>query len=255
MRVKIRAGLVVKIDAKLADELLEAHQEAKRNFYLGGLRLSAVEGGRFCEASFRILQQAVFGSFDPIGSQLDSNNLIAKLANTPAGAHHESLRLHIPRTLRVVYDIRNKRDTAHLGDGIDPNLQDATLVVACLDWVLAEFIRLFHSVPADEAQKMIEELVTRIAPAIQDFNGFLKVLRTDLKASEHALLLLYQRGATGASFQQLSEWAHPSHRKNLRRTLDSLVEDKSQVHFAKKTYQITMSGQRYVEEERLFEVQ
>jgi hypothetical protein len=48
----------------------------------------------------------------------------------PIGSAPDSIRLHIPRTFRVIYDIRNKRDAAHLGDGIDPNLQDSTLVSA-----------------------------------------------------------------------------------------------------------------------------
>ena len=133
----VRQGLVVSLDAVLVDELLAAYQEAKRNFYLGGLRLSAVEGGRFCEAAFRLLQQCTTGKFDPLGKQVDSDGLIKLLANIPAAQQPESVRLHIPRALRVVYDIRNKRDNAHLADGIDPNLQDASLVVAILDWVVA----------------------------------------------------------------------------------------------------------------------
>ena len=58
----IRQGLARSHDKKLVDELLEAYVEAKRNFYLGGLRLSAVEGGRFCEAAFRILEEATRGN-------------------------------------------------------------------------------------------------------------------------------------------------------------------------------------------------
>ena len=42
----VRKGLSASHSPKLVDELLEAYVEAKRNFYLGGLRLSAVEGGR-----------------------------------------------------------------------------------------------------------------------------------------------------------------------------------------------------------------
>jgi len=45
---------------------------------------------------------------------------------------------------------------------------------------LAEFVRLYHNVPADEAQAIVSDLVTRTSPAIQDFDGFLKVLRADL---------------------------------------------------------------------------
>src|SRR6266850_561235 len=156
MRDRIRSGLVARLDQKIVDELLEAHAEAKRNACLGGLRLSAVEGGRFCEAAFRLLQQIAMGSFDPLGRQLDTEGLIKKLAGLPSAAHPDSIRLHIPRALRVVYDIRNKRDTAHLADNIDPNLQDSSLVVYSLDWVLAEFVRLYHTVPANEAQSIVE---------------------------------------------------------------------------------------------------
>jgi hypothetical protein len=52
---KIESGLKAKFDGTLVDELLAAHRDAKTNFYLGGLRLSAVEGGRFCEAAYRLL--------------------------------------------------------------------------------------------------------------------------------------------------------------------------------------------------------
>ena len=173
---QIRAGLITQISAQLVDELLAAYVEAKRNFYLGGLRLSAVEGGRFSEAALRILQERTTGKFTPLNKQIKSDTIILELSNLPAGSHPDSLRLHIPRALRVVYDIRNSRDAAHLADGIDPNLQDATLVVSVLDWVLAEFVRLYHSVSANEAQRIVENLVTRRAPAVQDFNGFLKVL-------------------------------------------------------------------------------
>jgi hypothetical protein len=76
----------------------------------------------------------------------------------------------------VVYDVRNSRDAAHLADGIDPNLQDASLVIGNIDWVLAEFVRLYHGVKADEARRIIEALVVRKVPIVQDFNGFLKVL-------------------------------------------------------------------------------
>lgn len=207
MRTVIRSGLAARLPARLVDELLDSHEEVKRNYFLGGLRLSAVEGGRLSEAAFRLLEAATGMAFTPLGSQLDTERLIRTLANLPASAHTESLRIHIPRALRLVYDIRNKRDAAHLADGIDPNVQDASLVVAIVDWILAEFVRLYHSVTADEAQRIVEDLVTRQAPVVQDFDGFLKVLKPGLGSSEHMLVLLYQRGAPGARFDDLAAWA------------------------------------------------
>lgn len=167
MRREIEAQLGAKLDPKLVSELLDAYGEAKRNFYLGGLRLAEVEGGRFCEAAFRLLEQATTGAFTKIGTPVNTDRLIERLRTLPAGTHPDAIRLHIPRALRLVYDIRNSRDAAHLADGIDPNLQDATLVAATLDWVLAEFVRLYHAVSADEAHGIVDELVTRVAPIVE----------------------------------------------------------------------------------------
>ena len=223
----IRSGLAAAYDAKLVDELLEAYTEAKRNYYAGGLRLSAVEGGRFCEAAFRILQQRTTNAFTPLGKQLDTEKLISQLANTQPAAQPESIRLHIPRTLRLVYDIRNKRDAAHLADGIDPNVQDASLVIGAIDWVLAEFVRLHHSIPANEAQRVVETLVTRSAPVVESFGTFLKVLNPKLSAPNFVLVLLYQVGKQGATYEQLYEWVSPKMRSNMRTTLRRLEHERA----------------------------
>lgn len=254
LRQTIRQGLAAHLDEQLVDELLDAHAEAKTNFYLGGLRLSAVEGGRFCEAAFRLLQQRVDGTFAPLGQPLDTEKLVKKLASISSGAESDAVRLHIPRALRVVYDVRNKRDAAHLGDEIDPNLQDASLVIAVLDWVVAEFVRLYHEVPPDEAQRMVEDLVTRHAPVIQDFDGFMKVLNPTLQASDVCLVLLYQRGRRGATFGELIAWVRPKMRANLRRTLERLIHDKALVHDDGTRYFVTRAGQREVETRRLVSV-
>ena len=248
MRATIRAGLAAKLDAKLVDELLDGHAEAKRNYWLGGLRLSAVEAGRFCEAAFRILEQITTGSFTSIGKQLNTDKIIADLAQLPSASFSDSVRLHIPRALRVVYDIRNKRDAAHLADGIDPNLQDATLVVSVIDWILAEFVRLYHNVSPNEAQGIVQSIVTRTIPAVEDFDGHLKVLNPKLKANEYCLLLLYHRDRQGATLEELGGWVQPKMRRNLRRTLGSLVHGKSYVHYDGKLYFITVPGRRVVEQ-------
>jgi hypothetical protein len=250
-RAVIEAGLAVRLDARLVSEMLDAHAEAKRSFYLGGHRLAEVEGGRFCEAALRLLEQIAFNAFTPLGNQLDSERAMNRLKNVAAGAQPDSVRLHIPRALRLVYDIRNNRDAAHLADGIDPNLQDSTLVMGVVDWVVAEFVRMYHSVPADAAQRIVEELVTRAAPVVQDFDGQLKVLSPKLSAPEHALVLLYQRGQAGATLEELSRWVRPKMRADLRRTLYRLEHERDLVHSDGSVLRITMLGQREVERKRL----
>src|SRR3989441_6058880 len=236
MRDKVRAGLAAKLDPKLVDELLEAHGEAKENYYLGGLRLSEVEGGRFCEAAFRLLEQITQGSFTPLGIPLNTERIIQRLGILPSSSHPDAIRIHIPRALRLVYDIRNKRDAAHLADGIDPNLQDAMLVTSVLDWVLAEFIRLYHNVSADVAEQLVRQIVTRAVPVIQDFNGFLKILKPHLAVSDHCLVLVYQRGEQGAAFKEIESWVRPHMRANLGTTLKRLTERKDWMHFDGSRY-------------------
>jgi hypothetical protein len=46
---QIKKSLKARFDPQLVDELIAAYQEAKHNYFLGGLRLSAVEGGRFAK--------------------------------------------------------------------------------------------------------------------------------------------------------------------------------------------------------------
>ena len=252
---EVRQSLTNAFDAKLVEELLDAYVEAKRNFYLGGLRLSEVEGGRFSEAALRMLQQHTTKAFTPLGKQIKSETVITALANLPDGSFLDAVRLHIPRALRLVYDIRNNRDAAHLADGIDANRQDASVVISVLDWVMAEFLRQHHAVSASRAQEIVEELVTRRVPAIQVINGYPKVIRRDIETAEYILLLLYHAGTKGATYSELEAWARPKMRSNLKRTLLRLVDEKGWAHLDTTVhrYYITESGMREVEARKLFE--
>lgn len=242
----IRKALEEAYDPGLADELLAAYHEAKRNFYLGGHRLSEVEGGRFCEAAYRILQFRARGTFTPLGANLRTDQVELELSKIPPGAQPKSVRIYVPRALRVVYDIRNSRNAAHLADGIDAGLQDATLVVTVLDWVLAEFIRLSGRIAPPEAYRLIEGLVTREVPVIQEFGSVPMVLRPDLRAGDHVLVLLYHNAPNPVATSLLADWVPASMVKNLNRTLNTL-QAKALVRVADGRAQITYAGQRYVD--------
>ncbi len=125
------------------------------------------------------------------------------------------------------------------------------MVVSVLDWVLAEFIRLVHNVSPDEASRLVDTIVTRTAPIVQEFDGFLKVLNPKLGASDFILVLLYQCGKAGASFEELKLWIRPKMRANLKRTLDGLVEVKDFAHFDGTRYKITRLGEQSVERRKL----
>lgn len=231
----------------VVEDVLASYVEAKRRFHLGDHRPQAVEGGRFSEGVFRMLQHATTGKYTALGKTLPTvDRLLTTLEN--ASGEPDSIRLHIPRTLKLIYDIRNKRDAAHLGDDIDPNLQDATLVVGSMDWTLAELVRLYHDVSADDAEKIIENVVTKEVPAVQEIAGHPVILK-DLKAREQALLLLYRAGAQGATLDQLAAWLRTTRKDNLKARLLKLDEQKLVlVHPADDRYYLTSRGDKLVEE-------
>lgn len=250
--VRVQQGFIAAgIPAELVNELLEAFAEAKRRFYRDDLRPSEIEGARFSEAVFRILEWATTQQYTPLGKTLPSVDTMMKtLLNAKA---NDSIRIHIPRTLRLIYDVRNKRDVAHLGDGIDPNQQDATMVVRNMEWVLAELVRLYHDVSATQAHGIIVDLVSKDVPLIQVFDGFPRVLK-QLKASDHVLALLYWRGVEGGTFTELHSWARAAMRANLKRTLNTL-DGKDLLHLNGDRYVLTHLGERDVEQRRLLEPQ
>jgi hypothetical protein len=119
--------------------------------------------------------------------------------------------------------------------------------------VLAEFIRLVHNVSSDEATQIVDSIVMRRAPIVQEFDGYLKVLNPNLGASEFVLVLLYHRGKGGATFDELKLWVRPTMRANLKRTLDGLVDSKDFAHCNGTRYIITRLGEQSVEQRKLLQ--
>jgi hypothetical protein len=242
----------------LIDALFDAYAEAKRRFYLGDHRPNEVEGGRFVEAAIRILQLKVFGTHTPIGTQLSPGveQIVNRLGST--GGHDPALTIHIPRLLLPVYTFRNKRDVAHLGPDISPNLQDSTIVVGVVDWVMAEFVRLYHKVSNAEAQQIINGLVTREVPVVQMFGDYPKLLKKNLTLPEHLLILLYRRGTEGASRAELGTWIAKattrvptaSEKATLSTALRRL-DAAGEVHIDGDRIFITIEGQKRVETKKL----
>jgi hypothetical protein len=244
----VESSLSAKIPAGLAKALLDAHTQLKENFYFGRFRPSELEGGRFAEAAIRVVQQIATSTHSPMAQPLPRFDvLVAALAGLPACAH-ESLRIHIPRALWAIYGVRNRRNVGHIGGDVNPNRADAHFVVGVCDWVLAELIRLTFKCPLVEAQAMVDNLVERKIPLIQDFDGFPKILRTDLSIPDRIMALAYVGGTKGLDITELRKWLKPAKNSAVMVALLRLDRDKAFLHKAGTRCFITQSGLRYVEE-------
>jgi hypothetical protein len=191
---QVQAGFdATGVPPALTKRLLREYAEAKRRYHLADHQPTAVDAGRFAEAAIRIIEHALFGAYTPLSKNMPSLNAQRLAQFESATSPHESLRIHLPRALFSVYAIRNKRDAAHINDGIDANLQDATYVVGVLDWALAELVRIYHAVSAGAAQSIIDDLVVREVPVIEEIAGQ-PVLSKDLGVADRILVFLYRAG-------------------------------------------------------------
>jgi hypothetical protein len=247
MRAKVEAFLSTQVPGPLVKSLFDAYAELKENFVFEKFRPSELEGGRFAEAAIRIVQQLATGSHDPLGKSLPPfDKIVALLEKVPSANAHDSLRIHIPRALWAVYGVRNRRDVGHIGGDVNPNRADAYFVVALCDWVLAELIRLTFNCPLIEAQEIVDTLVERSVPIVQDFGGFPKILRTDLSIPDRILILAYRNGAKGIVIEDLHRWLKPAKPAAIGVAVLRL-DRKALLHRDEDRCFITVAGIHYVE--------
>jgi len=103
----------------------------------------------------------------------------------------DSLRLTIPRACRFVYEIASNRGARHDANEVEANEMDAKAVLALCSWILAEMISYSQKgMDLDEARRVVESLMKRRYPFMEDIEGRLYV---DIAkgAREAALLILY----------------------------------------------------------------
>jgi hypothetical protein len=190
--VRALAGL----PAGLRGELIDSYRNITRNFIERRWEPSELNGGKFAEVVFTIVEGAIAGAFPPKAKKppkmVDS---CRALENKPATAlpSDRSLRVHIPRALVYLYDIRNQRGVGHVGGDVDPNAMDASAVVAMASWVMAELVRIFHNVSTQEAQDTVEALVERKTPMIWEVEpgGIRRILEPGMIGRDQVLMFLH----------------------------------------------------------------
>lgn len=250
MLQKIKQQLEQAFSEELLDRLFESYQLAYENYYQNKYRTCCSEAGRFAEISLRMIQEATTGKYIPLGQPIPKfSNEVLALENADSKKFSQSIRIQIPKTLQVIYDIRNKRDIGHVGGDVDANFSDATFSLVSCNWVLTEFIRIYFTSDIATAQNMVNSIAKIRIPLIQDFNGFLKMLKPDLKLPDKILAFLYYRGSEGATIKEMNHWlANRIKTGHMNLTLGKLEHEKAFVHREAERYLITETGKKYVEE-------
>ena len=155
---------------------------------LGKWKPSELDAGHFVEAVRRVIELRLTGSFTPIGKGLSAfNDKTLKAYESASG--DQSYRVLLPRVLKSIYNIRNKRGVGHLS-GFSPNEMDATLILYSAKWVLAELVRLESGLSIDETQSLVEEIVERRMELVWRDGEIVRVMDPSMKATDQAMVLL-----------------------------------------------------------------
>jgi hypothetical protein len=176
----------------ILDELFSAFDKIISNYRTNHWEPSELNGGKFCEVVYSMLSGYLCGSIP--GHSTKPNNMYdacKSLEMYPSTQYPRSLRIQIPRSLTVLYEVRNNRGVGHVGGDVIPNKMDALFVVNTSKWVLAEILRVFGDLPLDKAQSMVDSLVEKEYPWQWEVHGKHRILKSGLSKTEQTLLLLY----------------------------------------------------------------
>jgi hypothetical protein len=212
-----------------------------------------LNGGKFCEAVYSVINGAVSGAF-PAKAFKPANMLAAcqALEKIPADASRvgdRSLRVLIPRLLPVLYEIRNNRGVGHVGGDVDANHMDAEGVQAMASWVMAELVRIFHNVSTEVARETIDALVERKTPVIWEVEGIKRILDVRMTAKDQVLTLL-NHTAGWASVSVMFEWIEYSKFSDFISKVISPLHKSRLVEFDRREGRLRISplGSKHVEE-------
>ncbi|MCJ2051335.1 hypothetical protein [Methylobacterium sp. J-070] len=233
--------------------LFDTYREIASNYAEHRWEPSELNGGKFCEVVYTILDGAISGTFatepsKPPNMKASCLSLEARPATGRPG--DRSLRILLPRSILPLYEIRNNRGVGHVGGDVDPNFMDATAVYATASWIISELIRVFHEVSTSEAQEAVDALSERKLPLIwSPGSGLRRVLDTDLSISDQALILLHQSVAWVSDDELCSsvEYSNPSAFRN--KILGKLHVDRM-IEYDKphRRARISPRGSRHVEQ-------
>lgn len=220
-------ALFANIPAGLRKDLQDKFNDIVKHYYERKWEPSELNGGKFCEASYTILEGYTSGNYqDNAYKPQNMEWSCQQLANVTTAP--DSVRLSIPRAIIALYNIRNRRGVGHVGGEVSPNHMDAVYVLSSAKWILAELIRVYNGLTVTEAQQAVEELSERDIPLIWSSDNIKRVLVNGLTKKDETLLLLYSSDSGSLSAKDLVRYTEhsnityykrdvlmPSHKKRL----------------------------------------
>ncbi|MCK4636329.1 MAG: hypothetical protein KAT49_00450 [Methanomicrobia archaeon] len=242
MAGEIKSNLSPYIDENLIDDLLKYYVKIKK-FQFFDPEKTGLNCAKFCETVLKIL---IFITEEQVIQKVYVSKTVDKLEKLPKSDFNDSIRIFIPRNVKVVYDIRNRRGIAHAGE-IEPNYIDTTLSVQICDWILSELLRIYHVSDENKIEEIIMKITERKIPLIEMFGEDLVILEKNFSIKEKILLILYLFYPRMISNEDLRKWLKVKYSQIITSNLGNLESD-ILVYRKNRESTLTGKGLKYVEE-------
>jgi hypothetical protein len=238
---EIKTELASHINSDITDEIIGHYEVLKTSFRLQDWEKCLLRGGKFSEAVMKAIHFIRTGN---IAQQISIDveiNEVNRRADLP-----ESIRLLIPRVVRVLYDHRSRRGGAH--GSFDPNAMDCSMIVPIADWIIGELIRLYCTADPDRAMKFVVGITAKSVPFVERIGEDYVVSLKGTSARQEIAYILYTRYPNRTKTNELIKWIPNQSAFNIRTSLANMRKAKL-VHFNSDGYVLTSLGIRVVEEE------
>lgn len=247
---QLKQDIAAFVDTSLASQLVDSYTKMQQRYYAGDWQPSELDGGQFCEAVARALYQL------DIGTTTDSlpGDIIGLLrSKSPPSPHRlESKdRDHFCRVLQTTYKFRSDRGIAHISSTYTANHLDATLIVANVKWMFAEFLRLAWKRDRNEVAAIIEAIIQLEHPLIHELDGKPLILTNLLSTPEEVLVLLQHSLSGRLTRGELKEAIDNKDQSTVNKAISRLNTEKEVRLSNAGEVVITPLGQKRVHEEIL----
>ena len=216
------------VPTPLIDRMILASDEMADSYAEGKNRPAELNGSDFAEATFRVLQHLQSGSHTPLNRSLPRlDQLSADLENSQLD---DALRIHVPRLMRDLYDVRNRRGVGHLPGPVSANRPDAELVLVIVKWVITEFLRLYSPAAPSDTQALVDTFVVRRPVIVEVFDNEPRIIATGrLSLPDQVLILLHWHEPEHPGAETLSNWLSSKRRADVYQAIRRLNQ-RSEVH-------------------------
>ena len=222
MKQVLQNELSKKIHPDIVKEILNEYESVCTDFSTENNLNILASSGRFVDmvlAGIRYWYDSTSVNLNTVSFDSLYNTIIG-LPRRKRDSEEDLLLLEIPNVAKAIYTIRNKKRGAHRKD-FDPIMQDRIFLKNSVDWILASLLFVFHTKSEKDIQGIIETLVQKEIPLIEEFeDGGVLILRK-MSFSQKLLLLLYRQ--TGMiTKKRLRDISKPKYNSEFNTNLSNL---------------------------------